>query len=107
MHGEHGEHGPLQVLRWMGYFIEGVPESPAEDVRVRRVVVRAPLLDVPAAYPAGQRRSQFVRVPRYGFVYSCTQHKELCLCQAGTLPQALGDCYMHCAARVTRSASHA
>ena len=30
----------LQVLRWMGYFSESVPQSPAEDMRVRRIVVR-------------------------------------------------------------------
>ena len=29
-----------QVLRWMGYFTESVPQSPAEDFRVRRVEVR-------------------------------------------------------------------
>lgn len=28
-----------QVLRWMGYFRESVPQSPAEDFRVRRVEV--------------------------------------------------------------------
>jgi len=47
----------------MGYFIEGVPESPAEDMRVRRVVVCAPLPDVPAPLPASQRTSQLVKVP--------------------------------------------
>ncbi|KAK9831357.1 hypothetical protein WJX81_005284 [Elliptochloris bilobata] len=34
-----------QVLRWMGYFTESVPQSPAEDFRVRRVEVRYYLED--------------------------------------------------------------
>ena len=36
---ERGAWG-AQVLRWMGYFTESVPQSPDEDFRVRRVEVR-------------------------------------------------------------------
>lgn len=36
---ERGAWG-AQVLRWMGYFTESVPQSPAEDFRVRRVEAR-------------------------------------------------------------------